>query len=85
MVCDRNETDLNINIPAVMLPQDAGASLESTIKNGVAGELFVFFLPRAPRLFCRKNHFLQISVTSNLKYAILYFFNRYFATEAYCF
>ncbi|KAH7691728.1 Peptidase A22B signal peptide peptidase protein [Dioscorea alata] len=36
MVCDRNETDLNINIPAVMLPQDAGASLESTIKNGVA-------------------------------------------------
>ena len=51
MVCDRNETDLNINIPAVMLPQDAGASLESTIKNGVAGELFVFFLPRTPRLF----------------------------------
>ncbi|KAJ0963556.1 hypothetical protein J5N97_028678 [Dioscorea zingiberensis] len=36
MVCDRNETNLNINIPAVMLPQNAGESLESTIKSGVA-------------------------------------------------
>ncbi|XP_065021715.1 signal peptide peptidase-like 4 [Musa acuminata AAA Group] len=34
MVCDRNETDLNIKIPAVMLPQDAGASLESSLKHG---------------------------------------------------
>jgi len=42
MVCDTNETDLNINIPAVMLPQDAGASLESNLKNGDAGEFFVY-------------------------------------------
>ena len=37
MVCDRNETDLNIKIPAVMLPQDAGASLESSLKHGFSG------------------------------------------------
>lgn len=36
MVCDSNETELNINIPAVMLPQDAGASLESNLRNGDA-------------------------------------------------
>ncbi|KAM0942052.1 putative PA domain, presenilin/signal peptide peptidase [Dioscorea sansibarensis] len=36
MVCDRNETDLHINIPAVMLPQNAGASLEASIKSGVS-------------------------------------------------
>lgn len=36
MVCDGNETDLNINIPAVMLPQDAGASLEHNLKRGDA-------------------------------------------------
>ncbi|XP_072968904.1 signal peptide peptidase-like 4 [Typha angustifolia] len=34
MVCDENDTDLNIHIPAVMLPQDAGASLEESLKNG---------------------------------------------------
>ncbi|KAA8520640.1 hypothetical protein F0562_014896 [Nyssa sinensis] len=33
MVCEANETDLEIGIPAVMLPQDAGASLEQSIKN----------------------------------------------------
>ncbi|RRT73870.1 hypothetical protein B296_00032921 [Ensete ventricosum] len=37
MVCERNETDLNIKIPAVMLPQDAGASLESSLKHGLSG------------------------------------------------
>ncbi|KAI3434329.1 PA domain-containing protein [Psidium guajava] len=31
MVCEANETDVEIGIPAVMLPQDAGASLESLI------------------------------------------------------
>lgn len=34
MVCDTNETNLNINIPAVILPQDAGLNLESRIKTG---------------------------------------------------
>ncbi|KAA8544300.1 hypothetical protein F0562_022312 [Nyssa sinensis] len=33
MVCEANETDLEIGIPAVMLPQDASASLEQSIKN----------------------------------------------------
>lgn len=33
MVCDPGETDLDIHIPAVMLPQDAGASLEKMITN----------------------------------------------------
>ncbi|XP_028553141.1 signal peptide peptidase-like 5 isoform X1 [Dendrobium catenatum] len=31
MVCERNETGVNINISAVMLPQDAGASLENIL------------------------------------------------------
>lgn len=44
MVCNRNETDLHINIPAVMLPQDAGASLEASIKSGVSGKCFGFLL-----------------------------------------
>ncbi|XP_074561264.1 signal peptide peptidase-like 5, partial [Curcuma longa] len=34
MVCDPNERDLNITIPAVMLPQDAGASLERVLQLG---------------------------------------------------
>ena len=38
MVCDPNETDLNISISAVMLPHDAGASLESSVKSGASGE-----------------------------------------------
>ncbi|KAI3984718.1 hypothetical protein MKX01_039335, partial [Papaver californicum] len=33
MVCETNETDLNIHIPDVMLPQDAGLFLESSMKN----------------------------------------------------
>ncbi|KAF2315299.1 hypothetical protein GH714_038757 [Hevea brasiliensis] len=36
MVCEANETDVRIGIPAVMLPQDAGASLENYIKNSSA-------------------------------------------------
>ncbi|KAG6688590.1 hypothetical protein I3843_11G130400 [Carya illinoinensis] len=33
MVCEPDETDLDIHIPAVMLPQDAGASLEKMLMN----------------------------------------------------
>ncbi|KAL3743546.1 hypothetical protein ACJRO7_018768 [Eucalyptus globulus] len=32
MVCEVNQTDVKIGIPAVMLPQDAGANLEKLIK-----------------------------------------------------
>lgn len=37
MVCDQNETDLNINIAAVMLPKDAGVSLEKLLQEGHSG------------------------------------------------
>ncbi|KAK7394759.1 hypothetical protein VNO78_15297 [Psophocarpus tetragonolobus] len=33
MVCEQNETDVDIGIPAVMLPQDAGENLENHILN----------------------------------------------------
>ncbi|PON62888.1 Peptidase A22B, signal peptide peptidase [Parasponia andersonii] len=33
MVCEKDETDLNIHIPTVMLPQDAGLSLERMLFN----------------------------------------------------
>ncbi|KAG6469834.1 hypothetical protein ZIOFF_070767 [Zingiber officinale] len=36
MVCDKSETYLNIGIPAVMLPQDAGASLETSLQHASA-------------------------------------------------
>lgn len=40
MVCEPDETDLDIHIPAVMLPQDAGASLEKMLMNSSSGKLF---------------------------------------------
>ncbi|WOL05399.1 hypothetical protein Cni_G14127 [Canna indica] len=36
MVCEQNETNLDINIPAVMLPHDAGISLERSLKSGAS-------------------------------------------------
>ncbi|KAL4586078.1 hypothetical protein LXL04_010709 [Taraxacum kok-saghyz] len=33
MVCEEDESDVDIHIPAVMLPQDAGANLEENIQN----------------------------------------------------
>ncbi|XP_038971128.1 signal peptide peptidase-like 4 [Phoenix dactylifera] len=42
MVCDPNETDLNISISSVMLPQDAGASLESSIKSGASAAVQLY-------------------------------------------
>ncbi|XP_076922295.1 signal peptide peptidase-like 4 isoform X1 [Bidens hawaiensis] len=33
MVCEPDETDVQIGIPAVMLPQDAGTSLETDVQN----------------------------------------------------
>lgn len=38
MVCDPDETDLDIHIPAVMMPQDAGASLEKMLLNTSSGK-----------------------------------------------
>ncbi|XP_068645668.1 signal peptide peptidase-like 4 [Aristolochia californica] len=42
MVCDKSEPNPNISIPAVMLPQDAGGSLEKSIRSGakVAVQLY---------------------------------------------
>ena len=37
MVCEDNETDIDIGIPAVMLPQDAGENIESHIQNKSIG------------------------------------------------
>lgn len=34
MVCEKNETDLDINIPAVLLPKDAGSALHTLLTNG---------------------------------------------------
>lgn len=33
MVCESDETDLDIHIPTVMLPQDAGVELERLLSN----------------------------------------------------
>ncbi|KAJ0051921.1 hypothetical protein Pint_00443 [Pistacia integerrima] len=47
MVCEANETDVDIQIPAVMLPQDAGASLENNIKKN--SSVFVqLYSPKRP-------------------------------------
>ncbi|GFZ01367.1 similar to SIGNAL PEPTIDE PEPTIDASE-LIKE 2 [Actinidia rufa] len=47
MVCEPDETDLDIHIPAVMLPQDAGASLEKMLMN--SSSVFVqLYSPRRP-------------------------------------
>ena len=51
MVCEKNETDVIIGIPAVMLPQDAGDSLEKDLKENMSGvylisiNSFMSFLP----------------------------------------
>uniref|UniRef100_A0A0D9WUF3 PA domain-containing protein n=1 Tax=Leersia perrieri TaxID=77586 RepID=A0A0D9WUF3_9ORYZ len=34
MVCEKNETDLDINIPAVLLPRDAGFALHTILTSG---------------------------------------------------
>lgn len=44
MVCEKNESDVDIGIPAVMLPQDAGTNLENVLKNNSTGTLPLFCL-----------------------------------------
>lgn len=39
MVCEPDETALDIHIPAVMLPQDAGATLEKMLMTNSLGML----------------------------------------------
>ena len=64
MVCEQNETDLDIKIPAVMLPQDAGASLEKLLLNGSSGNHFHILHNHKAKLnlltkvvFCSSRHF----------------------------
>ena len=44
MVCEVNETDVKIGIAAVMLPQDAGASLEKYLTSSSTGLHFSIFI-----------------------------------------
>ena len=55
MVCEPDETDLDIKIPAVMLPQDAGASLEKMLRNSSSGEFFFYILDGC----CAKDKFFS--------------------------
>lgn len=41
MVCDPHETDLDIKIPSVMVPQDAGTSLEKMLSNNSSGKILL--------------------------------------------
>lgn len=44
MVCTDNETNLDIHIPAIMLPIDAGTRLEKMLMSSSSGELsFIIF------------------------------------------
>ncbi|KAJ9706473.1 hypothetical protein PVL29_001797 [Vitis rotundifolia] len=47
MVCEPDETDLDIKIPAVMLPQEAGASLEKMLRNSSSVSVQLYS-PRRP-------------------------------------
>ncbi|KAI4372603.1 hypothetical protein MLD38_010814 [Melastoma candidum] len=47
MVCEPDETDLDIKIPAIMLPQDAGSTLEKMLMNSSAVSVQLYS-PRRP-------------------------------------
>ncbi|GAB2296876.1 Signal peptide peptidase-like 2 [Dionaea muscipula] len=47
MVCEPDETDLDIHIPAVMLPKDAGVSLEKMLLNNTSVSVQLYS-PRRP-------------------------------------
>ncbi|KAL6990389.1 Signal peptide peptidase-like 2 [Sarracenia purpurea var. burkii] len=47
MVCEPDETDLDIHIPAIMLPQDAGSSLEKMLMNSSSVSVQLYS-PRRP-------------------------------------
>ncbi|GKU95255.1 hypothetical protein SLEP1_g8636 [Rubroshorea leprosula] len=48
MVCERDETDLDIKIPTVMLPHDAGTSLEQKLIKNSSTVLVQLYSPRRP-------------------------------------
>ncbi|RWR72209.1 signal peptide peptidase-like protein 4 [Cinnamomum micranthum f. kanehirae] len=48
MVCGPNQTNPNITIPAVMLPKDAGESLEKSINSGALGKFFLAHITSWP-------------------------------------
>ncbi|CAM8879883.1 unnamed protein product [Rhodiola kirilowii] len=48
MVCDPDETDLDIHIPTVMLPQDAGVSLDKMLANKSSSVSVRLYSPRRP-------------------------------------
>lgn len=49
MICEDDETDLDIHIPAVMLGQDDGAELERLLTNGLSGEIFFLLVHNQDR------------------------------------
>lgn len=49
MVCEDAEDDVDIHIPAVMLPQDAGTSLEDSIKKNSNGKPYSACFSRSKR------------------------------------
>ena len=46
MVCEANETDVEIGIPAVMLPQNAGVSLEEFLLNNSSVKVYLAWFQR---------------------------------------
>lgn len=80
MVCEPDETDLDIHIPAVMLPQDAGATLEKMLSNGSSGKIlfftWIFWLSSTPHsfnlLFTITSFFCRKMKTANVIIKLLY-------------
>lgn len=54
MVCEPDEMDLDIHIPAVMLPQDAGATLQKMLLNSSSGILFLVWMIIKWTICCSK-------------------------------
>ncbi|XP_051132710.1 signal peptide peptidase-like 4 isoform X2 [Andrographis paniculata] len=48
MVCEANETDVDIGIPVVMLPQDAGEILKKNMRNGSHVSIQIYSPKRPP-------------------------------------
>lgn len=75
MVCEANETAINISIPVVMLPQDAGASLEKSLKNNSSGMLSLilhaFKVSKIFQIFSLIHHCFVVQIVSLIgKYLI---------------
>lgn len=51
MVCDPDEVELDTQIPAVMLPQDAGATLENMLRNGSSDREYQHLLRAVHSIF----------------------------------